>query len=61
MIATPDRLPMTSQEYLAWEVQQPGKYEYIAGVAYAMTGGTIPHNDIALNLSLSQCASLRQG
>jgi Uma2 family endonuclease len=50
MIATPDRLPMTFQEYLAWEPQQPGKYEYIEGVAYAMTGGTIPHNDIALNL-----------
>ncbi len=50
MIATPDRLAMTSQEYLAWEAQQLGKYEYIEGVAYAMTGGTIPHNDIALNV-----------
>jgi Uma2 family endonuclease len=43
--------PMTPQEYLAWEEQQPIKYEYINGHVFAMTGGTIPHNDIALNLA----------
>jgi Uma2 family endonuclease len=43
--------PMTPQEYLAWEEQQPIKYEYINGRVFAMTGGTIPHNDIALNLA----------
>ena len=42
---------MTPQEYLEWEEKQPDKYEYIAGDVYAMTGGTIPHNDIALNLA----------
>ena len=42
---------MTPQEYLEWEEQQPIKYEYVNGEVYAMTGGTIPHNDIALNLA----------
>ena len=43
--------PMTPQDYLEWEEQQPIKYEYMNGQVFAMTGGTIPHNDIALNLA----------
>ena len=42
---------MTPQEYLEWEEKQPIKYEYINGQVFAMTGGTIPHNDIAVNLT----------
>jgi Uma2 family endonuclease len=41
---------MSAQAYLDWEEQQPFKHEYLDGEAYAMTGGTLPHNDIALNL-----------
>ena len=51
MIAHPQSQLMTPQEYLEWEEQQPIKYEYINGQVFAMTGGTIPHNDIALNLA----------
>ena len=51
MIAQPQMPLMTPQEYLEWEEKQSGKYGYIAGDVYAMTGGTIPHNDIALNLA----------
>lgn len=40
---------MTAEEYLAWEEQQEDKYEYVDGEIIAMTGGTLPHNDIALN------------
>jgi len=40
---------MTIEEYLAWEPQQDLRYEYVNGEVFAMTGGTIPHNDIALN------------
>lgn len=40
---------MTIEEYLAWEPQQELRYEYFNGEVFAMTGGTIPHNDIALN------------
>ncbi len=51
MIAQTQLQLMTPQDYLEWEEQQPIKYEYINGEVYAMTGGTIPHNDIALNLA----------
>jgi Uma2 family endonuclease len=40
---------MTIEEYLEWEPQQDWRYEYVNGEVFAMTGGTIPHNDIALN------------
>ena len=42
---------MTPEEYLAWEEQQPMKYEYLNGKVYGMTRETLPHNDIALNLA----------
>jgi Uma2 family endonuclease len=51
MIATPDRQPMTPVEYLEWESQQENRHEYLNGEAYAMTGGTLPHNTIAINLT----------
>jgi Uma2 family endonuclease len=40
---------MTVEEYLEWEPRQDLRYEYFNGEVFAMTGGTIPHNDIALN------------
>lgn len=40
---------MSIEEYLAWEAQQELRYEYVNGEVFAMTGGTIPHNDITLN------------
>lgn len=42
---------MTAAEYLAWESEQPIKHEYIHGQVCAMAGGTLPHNDIAVNLT----------
>ncbi|MEO0490866.1 MAG: Uma2 family endonuclease [Cyanobacteria bacterium J06659_2] len=41
---------LSPQDYLHWEAAQPIRYGYIAGHVYAMTGGTIPHNQIAVNL-----------
>lgn len=50
MIAIPQHpQKMTIEEYLEWESQQDLRYEYLNGEVFAMTGGTIPHNDIALN------------
>jgi Uma2 family endonuclease len=50
MIAIPQKPEkMTIEEYLEWEPQQDLRYEYFNGEVFAMTGGTIPHNDIALN------------
>jgi Uma2 family endonuclease len=50
MIATPQPAPMSVEAYLAWEPQQETRYEYVHGEVLAMTGGTVPHNDIAINL-----------
>ncbi len=51
MIAVPQKPRMTLKEYFEWEVQQDCKYEYVNGEVYAMTGGTIPHSAIAVNLA----------
>ena len=51
MIANPDYKYMSLQEYLEWEERQEMKYEYVNGEVFAMTGRTIPHNDIAVNLT----------
>lgn len=47
---SPQPQKMTIEEYLAWEPLQELRYEYENGEVIAMTGGSIPHNDIALNL-----------
>ena len=41
---------MSIKEYLEWEPLQDLRYEYISGELFAMTGGTLAHNDITLNL-----------
>lgn len=41
---------LTATDYLAWEAQQETRYEYVSGTIVAMTGGTIAHNLLALNL-----------
>ncbi|NET03635.1 MAG: Uma2 family endonuclease [Merismopedia sp. SIO2A8] len=50
MIAQLETPKMSPQEYLAWEAEQCTRYGYIDGYIYAMTGGTIPHNQVAVNL-----------
>jgi len=51
MIATPQPpQKMTVDEYLEWEAKQEIRHEYVNGEIFAMTGGSIPHNDITLNL-----------
>ncbi len=41
---------MSGEAYLAWEPLQEQRYEYVDGAIVAMTGGTVPYNDIAVNL-----------
>jgi Uma2 family endonuclease len=50
MIANPQPFKMSIEEYLDWEPLQDCRYEYVNGEVFAMTGGSIPHNDIALNI-----------
>ncbi|MEL7039013.1 MAG: Uma2 family endonuclease [Cyanobacteria bacterium J06592_8] len=59
MIAIPESQSITPEEYLNWEEKQPLKYEYIDGQVLAMTGGSIPHNDIAVNLTTALKNHLR--
>ena len=50
MIAEPQyNQKMTVEEYVEWEAKQELRYEYIDGEILAMTGGTLPHNSVALN------------
>ncbi|MBD2258381.1 Uma2 family endonuclease [Pseudanabaena sp. FACHB-2040] len=50
MIATAQPQKMSVEAYLEWEPCQELRYEYVNGEVYAMTGGSLPHNDIAVNL-----------
>lgn len=61
MVANPGRNSMSPQEYLEWEEGQEIKYEYIDGEVFSMTGGTIPHNSIALNLASALKSHCRGG
>jgi len=49
MVALSDRILMTAAEYLVWEPQQEGRFEYWDGEAIAMSGGTRNHNRVCLN------------
>ena len=51
MVATPQPPQLTPQAYFAWEAQQPLRYEYFNGNVFAMTGGSLPHADIAMNVA----------
>ncbi|WP_448599590.1 Uma2 family endonuclease [Thermoleptolyngbya sp.] len=59
MIAQPQSNRLSPQEYLEWEATQDIKHEYLDGEVFAMTGGTIAHNLIALNLASTLKAFLR--
>jgi Uma2 family endonuclease len=41
---------MSLDEFLAWERDQPERYEYAGGVITMMTGGSLDHSTIASNL-----------
>lgn len=52
---------MTIAEYLEWEQQQELRHEYIGGEIVAMTGASMAHNTIAVNLSAELRMALRGG
>jgi Uma2 family endonuclease len=61
MIATREHYQkMTAAKYLEWEATQELRHEYIDGEIVAMTGGSIPHNIIALNFYTALRPHLRQ-
>lgn len=52
MYASPESLPrLTAPEYLDWENQQEIRHELVDGYLYAMTGASLRHDEIAMNLA----------
>ncbi|MDZ8054128.1 MAG: Uma2 family endonuclease [Aulosira sp. ZfuVER01] len=49
MVALPDRILMSAEEYLVWESTQEQRYEYWDGEVVAMSGGTRNHNRVSAN------------
>jgi Uma2 family endonuclease len=60
MIAIPSPQKMTVEAYLEWEPCQELRYEFVDGEVFAMAGGTIAHNDIAVNLLTAMRPHLRK-
>ena len=50
---------MSLDEFLAWERDQPERYEYARGVVTMMTGGSVAHVTIAMNLAFALRQALR--
>ncbi len=46
-----DRDRFTPEEYFEWEATQQLRYEYFDGEVFAMTGGSLAHADIVLNIA----------
>lgn len=60
MVVAKEQLPkLTPEEYFAWEEMQTMRHEYLNGEVYAMSGGTINHSEIALNLGVLLKTHLR--
>lgn len=49
---------MTPADFLAWEREQPERYEFLDGEIVAMTGGTIAHAEIAFRIQAALYAAL---
>jgi len=62
MYATPESLPrLTAEEYLEWETQQETRHELVDGYLYAMTGASLRHDEIAMNIGAALHAHLAGG
>lgn len=50
---------MTEDEFVAYELASPERHEFVDGVVRAMTGASIRHNDVALNLAVALRAAAK--
>jgi Uma2 family endonuclease len=50
---------MSLDEFLAWEREQPMRYEYVGGGATMMTGGSIARATITMNIAFALRQALR--
>jgi Uma2 family endonuclease len=58
MPSTAEKL-MSLDEFLAWEREQPERYEYSDGVVTMMTGASLAHVTITMNLAFALRQALR--
>lgn len=49
----------SAEDYLAWELQQPDKHEYVRGEVFAMTGVSDAHATVSVNFVTRLHAHLR--
>lgn len=54
-----ERHAMKLDEFLAWEAEQPERWEFVDGEAFAMAGGSDVHNTIAGNTYIALRTALR--
>ncbi len=54
-------MPLSFQEFRAWEPHQQGRHEFLAGEVVAMTGTSDRHNTVSLNLAFALRERLRDG
>jgi Uma2 family endonuclease len=54
--ATPQ--PWTVEEFLAFEAEEPERYEFVDGILRMMTGGSAAHSAIKLNTAIALKAAL---
>ncbi|PSO85154.1 MAG: hypothetical protein BRC43_14740 [Cyanobacteria bacterium QS_3_48_167] len=59
MIALPQQISLTPDEYLQLEAQSLVKHKYINGDIYVQAGATDAHNTIALNMATMLRAHVR--
>ena len=39
-----EKLRLTAEEFIDWEIEQPERWELVDGECFAMSGGTDVHN-----------------
>ncbi len=61
MASTALRAPATLDAFLAWEDEQPERYEFLDGLVRMMTGGTEDHDRLSVNLIRLLGNALRGG
>ncbi|MDP2432448.1 MAG: Uma2 family endonuclease [Pseudomonadota bacterium] len=55
------QIVMTTEEFIAWENQQPDKHEFVAGEVFAMTGARRVHVTVSMNIAAKLKEHLRGG
>ena len=53
------KIPFTAADYLAWEVDQPGRHDFVDGEVYAMSGGEDRNATVAGNVYIALREHLR--